>query len=84
VAVELVTHTKIGLWMLDLLWENMPISIKIKVWIKNLNVSGILIIMFETKTLFFIKMEFNGLNIDYMFYKSNGHKIYSSSLKLCK
>ena len=38
----------------------MPISIKIKVWIKNLNVSGILLIMFETKTLFFIKIEFNG------------------------
>jgi hypothetical protein len=38
----------------------MPISIKIKLWIQNLNVSGILLIMFETKTLFFIKIEFNG------------------------
>jgi hypothetical protein len=38
----------------------MPISIKIKVWIKNLNVSGIVIIVFETKTRFFIKIEFNG------------------------
>jgi hypothetical protein len=33
----------------------MPISIKIKVWIKNLNVSGIVIIVFKTKTRFFIK-----------------------------
>jgi hypothetical protein len=38
----------------------MPISIKIKVWIQNLNVLGILIIMFEAKTLFFIKIKFNG------------------------
>jgi hypothetical protein len=38
----------------------MFISIKIKVWNHNLNVLGILIIMFETKTLFFIKIEFNG------------------------
>ena len=45
---------------LDLLRENMFISIKIKVWNHNLNVLGILIIMFETKTLFFIKIEFNG------------------------
>ncbi len=59
-TVELITYTKIGLWTLDLLWGNMPISIKIKVWIKNLNVSGIVIIVFETKTRFFIKIEFNG------------------------
>jgi hypothetical protein len=34
----------------------MPISIKIKGWNQNLNVLGIIIIMFETKTLFFIKI----------------------------
>jgi hypothetical protein len=38
----------------------MLISIKIKRWNQNLNVLGIIIIMFETKTLFFIKIEFNG------------------------
>ena len=38
----------------------MSISIKIKVWNQNLNVLGILIIMFEPKTLLFIKIEFNG------------------------
>jgi hypothetical protein len=56
---KLFTHT-IGLWTLDLLSENTTISMKNKVWIKNLNVSEILIIMFKTKTSLCIKIECNG------------------------
>jgi hypothetical protein len=38
----------------------MLISIEIKGWNQNLNVLGILIIMFETETFFFMKIKFNG------------------------